>query len=131
MFLHGGIILLVGNLCGVPFGLAIRSRKSEDIVRAWRVAHSGITSGGAVIVAIGAALFSMQASSAMAAVVAYSLIISGYGFCIALPLGAQLGYRGLPSGGPFAKRLVFLGNLSGALGALVGSLIFVWLCLSS
>jgi hypothetical protein len=26
MFLHGGIILLIGNLCGIPFGLAIRNK---------------------------------------------------------------------------------------------------------
>jgi hypothetical protein len=129
MFLNGGIVLLVGNLCGIPFGLAIRQGKSEDIVRAWRVAHSGITSGGAVIIGVGAAFSAMQAAGAVAAVTAYSLIISGYGFSIALPIGAQLGYRGLPTGGPVAKRLVYFGNLAGALGSLVGSVAFVWLCL--
>lgn len=131
MFLHGGIVLLVGNLCGIPFGKAIAQRKSDDVIRAWRVAHSGITSGGAVIVAIGAAMAAMQATGMIAALVAYALIASGYGFAIALPIGAQLGYRGMPSGGPLAKRFVFFGNLIGALGSLLGSVAFVWLCITS
>lgn len=111
--------------------MAIQQRKSEDVVRAWRVAHSGITSGGAVIVALGAAMAFMSASGSLASVVAYSLIVSGYGFAIALPIGAQLGYRGMPRGGPFAKRVVYVGNMAGALGSLLGSFAFVMLCVNS
>jgi hypothetical protein len=130
MFLHGGIVLLIGNLCGIPFGMAISQKKSDDVVRGWRVAHSGITSGGAVILAMGGALFFMKANGIVASIVAYSMIVSGYGFSVALPIGAQLGYRGLPRGGSIAKRLVYLGNLAGALGSLVGSVAFVWFCMA-
>jgi len=42
LIFHGGVILLAGLLCGAPLGSAVVRRKSEETVRAWRVAHSSL-----------------------------------------------------------------------------------------
>src|SRR5687768_4129037 len=52
LILHGGVILLLGLLSGVPFGRAIVHVKSEAAVRAWRVAHSGLSMGGVLLLAL-------------------------------------------------------------------------------
>ncbi|MBI4317543.1 MAG: hypothetical protein HY675_03555 [Chloroflexi bacterium] len=51
ILLHGAIVLLVGLLCGIPFGVGVGRAWSEEAVRAWRVAHSeGVTVGLMLIV---------------------------------------------------------------------------------
>jgi hypothetical protein len=126
LLLHGAIVLLIGNLCGAPFGRAISRGRPDDEVRAWRVAHSGIVGGGTTMLAVGAALALAQIPPLEAWLVSASLIASGYGFAIALPIGALLGHRGIQAKGPLANRLVFAGNTVGALGSLIGALILVW-----
>ena len=49
------------------------------------------------------------------------LIISGYGFMVALLLGPVVGHRGLSSRGPIAAKLVYSGNLLGAITSLFGT----------
>lgn len=49
ILLHGAIVLLVGLLCGIPFGVGVGNAWSEDAVRAWRVAHSGGVTVGLII----------------------------------------------------------------------------------
>ena len=39
LIFHGSIILLVGLLCGAPYGRAIVRCKLEATVQAWRLAH--------------------------------------------------------------------------------------------
>jgi hypothetical protein len=131
LMLHGGIVLLVGNLAGIPFGRAIVQRRSEEAVRAWRVAHSGLTSGGSAMIAIAAALPHLGRSSLAPAVLIVPLVASGYGFALALTYGAWLGHRGLAPKRPWPNVLVFLGNATGALGALIGTVVFLAMVLSS
>ena len=130
LMLHGGIVLLVGNLAGIPFGRAIVWRRSEEAVRAWRVAHSGLTSGGSSMIAIAAALPHLESSFAPAALVV-PLVASGYGFALALTYGAWSGHRGLVPKGPWQNAFVFLGNAIGAIGALIGTVVFLVMVLSS
>ncbi len=54
VLLHGAIVLLVGLLCGIPFGVGVGNAWSEEAVRAWRVAHSGEVTVGFMLIAIGA-----------------------------------------------------------------------------
>src|ERR1700722_6632962 len=97
LILHGGIILLAGLLCGAPFGSAVIRGKSEATVRAWRVAHSGIVMGGIMLLVIGLVLPHLQLGDSGRELLIVSFVASGYGFTIALPLGAQYGHRGLTS----------------------------------
>ena len=47
--LYEAIVLLVGLLCGIPFGVGVGNGWSEEAVRAWRVAHSGGVTVGLMI----------------------------------------------------------------------------------
>ena len=126
LILHGGIILLAGLLCGAPFGSAVIRGKSEATVRAWRVAHSGIVMGGIMLLVIGLVLPHLQLGDSGRELLIVSFVASGYGFTIALPLGAQYGHRGLTSESPLVNRLVYAGNMIGAAGSLVGTLMLIW-----
>ena len=52
--MHGAIVLLVGLLCGIPFGVGVGNAWSEDAVRACRVAHSGGVTVGLMLIVIAA-----------------------------------------------------------------------------
>ena len=131
LMLHGGIVLLVGNLAGIPFGRAIVLHRPEKTVRAWRVAHSGLTSGGSSMIAIAAALPHLAPSSVAPAALIVPLVASGYGFALALTYGAWSGHRGIIAKRPWQNVLVFLGNAIGAGGALIGAIVFVAMVLSA
>ena len=131
LMLHGGIVLLVGNLAGIPFGRAVVGRRPEEVVRAWRVAHSGLTSGGSSMIAIAAALPHLEPSGIAPAALIVPLVASGYGFALALTYGAWSGHRGLVPKGSWRNAFVFLGNAIGALGALIGTIVFLAMVVSS
>ena len=56
----------------------------------------------------------------------YSFSVSGYAFCVSLPLGAMVGHRGLQSGGPPSAKTVYAGNLIGAWGSMIGALLLLY-----
>jgi len=53
-------------------------------------------------------------------------MVSAYAFCFSLPLAAITGHRGLSSGSPVAAKLVFAGNVLGAMASLVASFALVY-----
>jgi hypothetical protein len=127
--LHGSIVLLIGLLSGVPYGTAITRKKSENIVRGWRVSHSGLSMGGTTMIAISAVLSNLELNPVLEAILVWSSVISGYGFCIALPYGAWMGHRGLTSEEPVQNQVVYIGNMIGAIGSLISTLLLVFGCL--
>lgn len=120
LLFHGAIVLLIGQLLGIPYGSAINKKKDEEVVRAWRVAHSALSMGGTTTIAIAAAIDRLDVNNILLAILVWSLVISGYGFCVALPYGAWVGERGLSVGKTIKNKIVFAGNIFGALGSLVG-----------
>lgn len=126
LILHGGIILLLGLLSGVPFGRAIFQGKSEAAVRAWRVAHSGLSMGGVLLLALALVVPQLQLGASALALLVWAFVASGYAFAVALPLGAHYGHRGLTMAPPFLNRVVYFGNMIGVAGSLAGTLILVW-----
>lgn len=56
----------------------------------------------------------------------YAFSISGYAFCVSLPLAAMVGHRGLHSEGPPAAKVVYAGNLIGAWGSMIGALLLLY-----
>jgi len=88
LLLSGSMVLLAGLLSGAPMGRAIVRNMGEDTVRGWRVAHSGLTMGGIMIIAVALALPVLALSPMLAAIAAWSFVISSVGFTIGLPLGA-------------------------------------------
>jgi hypothetical protein len=127
--LHGSIVLLIGLLSGIPYGIAINQKKNEDIARAWRVAHSGLSMGGTTMISISAVLNNLELNAVLSLILVGTFAISGYGFCIALPYGAWVGHRGLSIESPVKNKVVYVGNMVGAIGSLIGTLILVFGCL--
>ncbi len=131
LLLHGSIVLFVGLLSGAGFAEAITGAQGEHAERAWRVAHTGLSLGGALFIAIAMALPTLVLSERVVSLLTWSLVASGYGFAVALPFGAAMGMRGLEPVGPTSNLVVFIGNTIGSLGSLVGVLLFIWGALRS
>ena len=125
MLLHGGLVLLAGFASGAPLGGAILGDETASRVNGWRVAHSGLSVGGAAMIAVGLALPALDVGDTLLRGIAYAFIASGWGFALVLPYGAFVGQRGLSSSGPASNRFVFAGNLIGAGGSLIGGSLFV------
>jgi len=123
---HGAVILLIGNLCGIPYGNAIRRSLAEDIVRAWRVAHTGGVSGGLSVVALGAVLHRLTLGEAPLRLLVWSFVAGAYSITFGFLIAAAAGVRGMNPGGPALNSLVHVAYLIGALGVLVGSVLFVY-----
>jgi hypothetical protein len=129
---HGAIVLLIGLLCGAPYGRAIRRGLPDSVVAAWRLAHGSLPMGAALMLGVGAVLSGLTVAEPLRWTIAIALIISSYAFCMSLPLAAAVGHRGLSPGGPVPARVVFAGNTVGAVGSLVAAIALVcagWLSL--
>ncbi|WP_019508383.1 hypothetical protein [Pleurocapsa sp. PCC 7319] len=131
LLFHGAIVLLIGQLSGIPYGSAITKKKDEEIVRAWKVAHSGLSMGGTTMIAFAAAINQLDMNVLALAILVWSSVISGYGFCIALPYGAWVGHRGLSVGKTIENKIVYAGNIVGATGSLISTLTLIFGCLQS
>ncbi len=123
---HGAIVLLFGLILGGPYGRAINRKAADHVVHAWRVAHASLPVGALIMLAVGALLPSMPVPTAVKWFVAASLIASSYAFCVSLPLAAVVGHRGLSSEGPFSAKVVYAGNVFGAVAAVAGACGFVY-----
>jgi len=126
LIFHGAVILLVGLLCGAPLGSAAVRGKREETVRAWRVAHSSLVMGGILLLALAGVVSHLQLSAFALAFLVWAFIASSYGFAVVLPLAAHYGYRGLSSSPPLLNRVLYVGNMAGAGGLIVGTIILVW-----
>lgn len=127
MIFHGTVVLIVGLFAGFAYGQAIVHKAEQRKVEAWRAAHTGLSAGGALIIVMGLAIRMWSESGAIAAVTAYSMIASGYGFSVAMTLAAYSGHRGFSMRGPISNWVAFYGHAVGVLGSVVGTLGFLYL----
>jgi|GEM_PF-624661 len=119
---HGAIVLLIGLLCGGPYGRAVNRGAAPHVIHSWRVAHASLPMGAILMFTIAALLSSFAVASSVKWSIAVALIVSSYAFWFSLPLAAVVGHRGLSSEGPASAKLVYLGNMLGALsGSNAGS----------
>ena len=126
LFFHGTVILLLALLAGIPYGKAILKKKADNIIFAWRVAHSALTMGAILMFALAPILSQLNVSLKIMWFIATLFITSGYAFTFALYLGPTVGYRGLSSRGPLPAKLVYFGNSIGALTSLLGSMLLLY-----
>ena len=119
LIFHGSVILLAGLLCGAPMGRSINAGKTDDVVRGWRVAHSGLIIGALLLFCVALLLPIVTLSDLYDRLMAGTFVVSAYGFLIALPLGAAIRQRGLSSTRG-AGQIVYVGNATGAIGSLIG-----------
>ena len=126
LIFHGAVILLVGLLCGASLGSAVVRGKPEETVRAWRVAHSSLVMGGVLLLALAGIVAELQLSAVALAVLVWAFVGSSYGFAVVLALGAHYGHRGLTAAAPLLNRLLYVANLIGAAGLLLGAVLLLW-----
>jgi hypothetical protein len=134
LLLHGAIVLLIGLLSGIPYGYAVTRNKDEKTAFAWRVAHSGLSMGGTMMIAMSAALAVAKFDSVINVLVVWPSIVSGYSFAVALPYGAWVGHRGLTPKKPARNMVVYVGNIVGAISSLLSALALIggcWIALMS
>lgn len=126
LLFHGAVVLLFGLLLGAPYARAIKREAAAHIVNSWRVAHLSLPIGAVLMFAVAAVLPSFAVAIQVKWVIALALIVSSYGFCVATPLAAITGQRGLSSGGTGLGRLVYAGNMVGAWGSVIAAVVFLY-----
>lgn len=128
---HGAVVLLIGLICGAPYGSAINRDAPASVVQAWRVAHASLPIGAILMFAVAALLSAFAVASGIKWLIAGALVVSSYAFCISLPLGAVVNHRGLSGEGPTSAKVVFAANLVGAWASIVATLALIYAALVS
>jgi len=123
---HGAVVLLIGNLCGIVYADAIGRSLAEDVIRAWRVAHTGGVTAGLALVAVGAVLHRLTAGEAFRKVLVWSLVAGTYSITLGFLIAAIAGVRGITPGGPLLNSIVQVAYLVGGVSVLIGSIVFVY-----
>jgi glucan phosphoethanolaminetransferase (alkaline phosphatase superfamily) len=126
LFFHGTVILLLALLSGIPYGRSLLKKQSENIIFAWRVAHSSLTMGAILMFSLVPILSLLVISVTVKELIALFFIVSAYSFSFALYLSPLTGYRGLHHKGPFLAKAVYFGNFIGALTSTLGALILLY-----
>jgi len=109
----GFLVLLIGFACGAPLGGAINKARSEEHIRAWRVAHSSLVGGGVMLLAIAPNLASVELPSIVKAVASVMLCISAWSFTFALTFGAARGHRGTAPQRGAGAAAAYAANVAG------------------
>jgi hypothetical protein len=128
--LHGAIVILIGLLCGIPYGSAITHKEDERKINAWRLAHSSLSMGGTTIIAFSAVISNLKLEPILSSILVISSAASGYAFSIVLPYAAWVGYRGLTNEKPGKNQVVYVGNIVGAIGSLIATLVLIVGCIN-
>jgi hypothetical protein len=115
---HGLIVVLVGLLCGVPYGRAITQGWGEEAVRGWRLAHFSLVFGGVWLLVVAAVSHLLVLSLRGIAILVGSVVTSGYAFTVALVVGAIGGVRGLEATGSALNFVAFAGNIVASIASL-------------
>ena len=126
LIFHAAIVLLFGLLLGAPYGRAIKRGAAAQVVNSWRVAHLSLPIGATLMLATAPLLASLAVSEAVKWTIVVTLVLSAYGFCVATPLAAITGERGLSAGGKGLGRLVYLGNWMGAFFSIASAAVFLY-----
>jgi hypothetical protein len=123
---HGAIVLLIGLLCGAPYGRAINRGYPDKVVAAWKFAHGALPFSAMLMFGIAGFLSLLSVSDGFKWAIAVVWIISSYAFCYSLPSAAIVGHRGLTLGNTLPEKLVFLANLLGAGTSLIGAVALIY-----
>jgi hypothetical protein len=121
--LHGSIALMSGLIGGLFFARAIKLKHGEV---AWRVAHAGGCSAGAMLLAIAVPSQWVARSAVTNIPMAIGLIGGSYLLCLGMFVAAIWDTRGIPGGGSALNRLVAAIYSVGTLMTLLGCALLVY-----
>jgi hypothetical protein len=122
---HGAVILFIGMLLGIPYAAAIVDKWGDEAERAWRVAHVGESAAGVTLLLVGAVIGHLTLTERTLRLLVWSIVASGYGFTVGLPLAAVAGVRGLEPAGPLMNWTVFTAYLIGGGGGFVAAALMI------
>ena len=131
LLFHSVVVLVAGLLVGVPYGRAVHRNAPDHTIKAWRLAHDTLTLGPTLGLAIAALLSSLSVGASMKSWIAWTWVVSNYGFCFSLPLAAMVGQRGHTWDKPLSNRLVFVGNVVGLGASTIGTAILLYAAYAS
>jgi hypothetical protein len=123
---HSALVLAAGLLVGVPYGRAVHRHAPDHVIRAWRLAHDTLTVGPILGLAVAAVLSSLSVGAPIKSWLAWTWVLSNYGFCFSLPLAAIVGQRGHTLAKPLTNQLVFVGNMVGLGASTVGTAVLLY-----
>lgn len=126
LMFHAVIVLLSGLLAGIPYGRAILKKSNERLINAWKVAHAALPIGAILLLVISVSFSGLNMAVNLKWAISILFIISGYGFMVALLLGPVVGHRGLSSSEPLTAKLVYSGNLTGAITSTFGTVALLY-----
>lgn len=126
LIFHSALVLVAGLLVGVPYGRAVHRNAPEHVLKAWRLAHDTLTVGPILGLAIAAVLSSLSVSAPIKSWLAWTWVVSNYGFCVSLPLSGMVGQRGHTLAKPLSNQLVFIGNMVGLGASSVGTAVLLY-----
>jgi hypothetical protein len=122
---HASIVLLFGLLLGAPYARAIRRNAAAHITNSWRVAHQALPLGATLMFSVAASFLVLRAPEYILWFIVATLVVSAYAFCVSTCLAAITGQRGLGSGGVGLGKVVYLGNVIGALASVMAAVALV------
>ncbi len=131
LIFHSALVLVAGLLVGVPYGRAVHRNAPDQIIRAWRLAHDTLTVGPILGLAIASVLSSLSVGDPIKSWLAWTWVLSNYGFCFPLPLAAMVGQRGRTLDKPLSNQLVFVGNMVGLGASTVGTAVLLYAAYAS
>lgn len=126
LMFHAIIMLLAGLIAGIPYGKAINKNTNQRLIDSWRVAHAALPIGATLMLVISVLFASLNVASNLKWAISIFFIVSAYGFMVSLLIGPIVGYRGLSSNGPITAKIVYSGNIIGAITSLIGTIILLY-----
>lgn len=126
LIFHSALVLVAGLLVGVPYGRAVHRNAPDHVLKAWRLAHDTLTVGPILGLAIAAVLSSLSVGAPIKSWLAWTWVVSNYGFCFSLPLSAMVGQRGHTLVQPLSNQLVFVGNMVGLGASSAGTVVLLY-----
>ncbi|MEN8130194.1 MAG: hypothetical protein ABFS45_08350 [Pseudomonadota bacterium] len=132
LFFHGALILFIGLLTGVPYAKAIIQGNTEFVISAWRVAHSAISIGAILLLALAPGLTQLVISLAFKWVLTALLVLSAYAFAIALIMSPIVEHRGVTRGDTAPRKIMYYSNMFGVYASMCGAALLLaaaWLSL--
>lgn len=119
MAFNGLVVLFLGLLAGLPYGMALVDHWGDEAARAWKLAHAEGVLNGILVVALAGGASWLALGRTAERVVAWGAVLAAYGNVAGATIGALTGQRGLAPQGPAANWVVFVCFMFGMWGVLV------------